>query len=227
MNLRHRYLGALAGLCLLGLTVGCDTSGEAQLKGSNHGNIKYDVKIRVKFQFLMPAADGSGSTSNVESQYALDFQGYPYNRVVLTANNVAINSDGSTTITPMQLLVGSQFPVTVATTGLNKVYTTTIETSSDLPIGMYVLNAPGIVQDLTSIAQQNPSAPMQLTIPGAASTSVLPGGSKLMPIAQGEVVNNNIVITFTGSDMTPWVDLYTESPYNPNPHPGPIIKTQD
>ncbi|HLO67155.1 MAG TPA: hypothetical protein VK188_09070, partial [Holophaga sp.] len=192
-----RLYSVLAIAGLLAASIACTIHGSVELKGSNTGHINYKVTGSVGFSFSIV-----GSTGNpVSPEYTLDFQGYPYNRVVLNANNLVTNSDGTVTSVPVQLAVGSQFPVTININGFVKTYTTTILAVTGLPAGSYVLDAPGIVQDVQSTLDYSGDVPMTLTLPGSAIGASYVGPTGTLQYSYDQGGDGNVIINFTATDM--------------------------
>ncbi len=211
-------LSTLAIIGLLGICTACDseTGGDATISGSNHGHVDYDAHLHVKFRFLAPGTP----TPN----YSIRVQGYPYNRILLMASLVSTNSsDGTSTTTPMQLIAGSQFPVTVTIAGFSQTYTTTIVTNSAFPAGTYILDAPGIVQDVQSALQDYPGASMSLALPITSNNGGT--GGAMLPAAQQSIDtpgSTNLTLNFASNAMVPWSNLTTTW----TPHGGPYTQTQ-
>ena len=130
MRTVFRIFGLCSVLLIIGLAIGCDdVHGSVSVKGKNLKKVDLEVTVSGGFRFLRPEAVS-------EPKYTITLDGYPYNRVLLNASLISTNFSGDqpiSTITPMQLVAGSQVPIVISVGPNAYSYSTTIVTASNLP----------------------------------------------------------------------------------------------
>jgi hypothetical protein len=116
---------------------------------------------------------------------------------------------------------GSVSQVTITIAGFTSTYNTTIRSDVSLPNGTYILDAPGIVQDVQAALLDNPGSNMTITTTPLNITKALPGDSPMMSVVQDQIGNNNVTINFPVNAMIPWAALETIPAHPPIQHPEP------
>lgn len=215
--------GTIFGIIILVLSMACETGGEVKLSGSNTGHVKYDAKVRVKFQFMI-----IGEYYPVEPEYTIDVVGYPYNHLVFTGAQISRYDSGKIrSSTPMILQDGSTLNTTISIGDFSRTYLATVRTNSDLPVGSYILLAPGLVQDVQVAQQAYPESKMSIITNGVGIQASLPQSSELAMVAQSQIGAANIVFEIPPEDLSPWGALRTApDPIKP-PRQGPFLPTQE
>lgn len=190
----------IAVVLAIGLSTGCDTviHGSAKVTGGTHRQVKYDIQLGGGFSFLHP-----GGSHPV---YSLVVDGYPYNRLLVEASYVSNSPDPVTdqsTVTPMQLAVGTQIPMSVSVGPDVYTYTAVLTYVSSLPQGTYLIDAPGAVEDVQASLESYPGAAIQINLPGLGS-----GANKPLPSAGTTYVDGDTGSTSVLVDMEPTQALY-------------------
>jgi hypothetical protein len=194
---------ALAALGLLGTSLACELDGTACTDGSGTEHLVYALPAYVLAALAVPNPDGTASVPRL----AIDVQGYPYNRIVVSAAAVPAASDGAGPGTPIALMPGTRFKTTLLVGAFARTYGATLVAGYDLPEGSYLLEAPGLVLDAQMAQTDNPGAPMTLSLPGSAFAAALPTGSPFVPLAQGLAGTLTLTLDFAGDGTTAWTDL--------------------
>ena len=111
--------------------------------------------------------------------YCVRFEGYPYNRIVLTATVTRYRDRNGnvmdTPVTePMELQPGQMLSaqVRIGATVLPTVFT--VVKQSSLPAGSYLLDSPGFLCDAVEQINAQPGCNMTWTFGGSAKSTLLP-----------------------------------------------------
>lgn len=111
--------------------------------------------------------------------YIVEFQGYPYNRLVLRATITRYRDNAGNWLDapvtePMDLQAGVTFPAQarIGSTVLAPVFT--VVKQSTLPAGSYILDAPGFLNDAVDAINAEPGCDMTWTFDDGARFAMLP-----------------------------------------------------
>lgn len=220
-----RFMTPVVLAILMGVSFGCDTDtkGSLKVKGGNHQKISYEVGGSFGVRFLAPGGS--------HPEYTLIVEGYPYNRLLLKATmvpNISVDAlvvAGTTTSTvtgtPMTLTAGTLIPMVVTVGSDVFSYTAALSTISSLPLGTYLIDAPGLVQDVQASLEVNPGTAVQLYLPGVGSGAEKPLASAGSVYLDGDIGSTNITLDMAPDQATYWSGLQTTRV----PKPGVITPT--
>lgn len=158
--------GLITGVTML--NVGCEVEAEVKVEAPG---LKVDAKIKVKTAGL--------AFVDTVPDYSVQFEGYPYNRIVLTATVTRYRDKNGnvmdTPVTePMELQPGQMLSaqVRIGATVLPTLFT--VVKQSSLPAGSYLLDSPGFLCDAVEQINAQAGCNMTWNFGSSAKPALLP-----------------------------------------------------
>lgn len=166
---RHFFSVLVILTGFVGMSIGCDDNAEANAKQ----RIKNDQGYRTYSTDtgLVNGFDWS-RTGNIVAggpvgYYTLQFIGYPYNRMNLIGKNVYTGEGNREE--PIALVSGEYIPLEVHVGSETRAYNFQIAQLPSQPIGTYLLDSHGAMEDIVSLAASWPGSPISFTLRGDTS----------------------------------------------------------
>lgn len=231
MKLKSLFAPALAGavaVLLLVPMVACGGEAEASVERNQNENGSHTTttKASVKVTWLLPS-----STTPPTLNYSVAFMEYPSNRMLLTASAVYPNGlNGSTPGQQAEISIGLtpglHYMAEYRVGSWTQSYDVVIATQTGLPQGTYVMDCPGMMEDVVMATRNYPNSPVVVSIVGKLGSTLanlLP--SQAIGVSPSEIPGS-LTITVPGSQTYLIAQTVVSRPDDQVPgNHGPITKT--
>lgn len=182
MRLNSLFAPALAGavaVLLLAPMISCGGSVEASVERDQNADGTHTTKtmFSVKQSWFMPASPTAPSPN-----YSVAFQEYPANRMLLSASATypaGLNgtSPGQAVTVPVSLESGLHYTAQYQVGSWTQTYDVVLSVQTGLPSGTYLMDSPGMMEDVVIATRNHPNSSVQVTITGNLGSNLI----SLMP----------------------------------------------
>lgn len=230
MKLKSFIASASAGaaaIVLLTPLLACGGEVEASVERNQNENGSHTTTTKgsVHLTWLTPSA--RAPTLN----YSISFMEYPSNRMVLAAsasypNGLNEATPGQVAVLPVELTPGTHYTVQYQVGSWERAYDMTLASQTGMSQGTYLMDCPGMMEDVVMATRNYPNSPVIATISGQQGSSLTALLPSLFSGLSSADTPGHLTITVPGSQTYLIAQTVVTRPDDQVPgNHGPITKT--